>query len=241
MAHARVPRHIAIVMDGNGRWARKQGLRRIDGHRAAETSIHEAVEWCGEKGVQFLTLFAFSTENWKRPKAEVSFIMSLLSSFIRRNIDDLDRKSVRLHAIGRLEALPPGPGADLRAAIERTSRNTGLNLVLALNYGGRAEIVDAARRMAVEVLEGRLSPEGITEEAFSSRMYLPEMPPPDLVIRTSGEQRISNFLLWESAYSEFVFPDVLWPDFRKKHLDEALAEYSARERRFGGLADGEDS
>lgn len=241
MSSDRIPRHIAIVMDGNGRWARKKGLRRIDGHRAAEKSIHEAVEWCSEKGVQFLTLFAFSTENWKRPRTEVSFIMSLLSSFIRRNIDDLDRKSVKLRAIGRLEALPPGPRADLDAAIERTSRNTGLNLVLALNYGGRAEIVDAARRIAVEVLEGRLSPDGITEESFSSRMYLPEMPPPDLVIRTSGEQRISNFLLWESAYSEFVFPEVLWPDFSKTHLDEALAVYSARDRRFGGLADGEDS
>lgn len=233
-----VPRHIAIVMDGNGRWARRQGLRRVEGHRAAEKSIHEAVEWCGEKGVGYLTLFAFSTENWKRPRAEVAFIMRLLSSFIRRNIDDLDGKRVRLRATGRLDMLPPAQREDLDSAIARTSANTGLQLVLAINYGGRAEIADAAREIARRARAGELDPESVDEKSFAGFLYLPDVPDPDLVIRTSGELRISNFLLWESAYSEYLFPEVLWPDFRKADLDEALAAYEARSRRFGGLESG---
>jgi undecaprenyl diphosphate synthase len=226
-------------MDGNGRWARRQGLRRVEGHRAAEKSIHEAVEWCGEKGVEYLTLFAFSTENWKRPRTEVAFIMRLLSSFIRRNIDDLDGKRVRLRATGRLDRLPSAQRADLDAAIARTAANTGLQLVLAINYGGRAEIADAAREIARRALAGELDPGSIDEDSFAGFLYLPDVPDPDLVIRTSGELRISNFLLWESAYSEYLFPEVLWPDFRKKDLDEALGAYESRNRRFGGLESGD--
>ena len=222
-------------MDGNGRWARTRGFKRIEGHRAAERSIHEAVEYCGEIGVDYLTLYAFSTENWKRPRAEVAFIMSLLKSFIRRNIDELDGKDVRIMATGRLEDLPEGPLEKLRAAISRTSSNRGLKLVLALSYGGRAEIVDSVRAIAAMVQRGDLQPENVSEETVASNLYLPNVPDPDLVIRTSGEQRLSNFLLWESAYSEFYFTEVLWPDFRKEHLKEALREYRSRRRRFGDV------
>jgi len=229
------PVHIAIVMDGNGRWARARGLARTEGHKAAETSIHEAVSWCGENGVGFLTLFAFSTENWSRPAAEVTLIMSLLRSFISRNLPELQRKNVRIRATGRIEALPAKALADLRGAVEATQGNTGLQLILALNYGGRAELADAARRIAAEAVSGSLDPASVDEAAVAARLYLPDVPDPDLVIRTSGEKRISNFLLWQSAYSEFHFPEVLWPDFRKEHLDEALKVFSSRRRRFGGL------
>lgn len=232
----RALRSIAIIMDGNGRWARGRGLRRVEGHRAAETSIRESVKWCGEKGVEWLTLFAFSTENWSRPRSEVSFIMRLLSGFIQRNIDELDEERVKLLAMGRLAALPEGPGDDLRRAIGRTAGNDGLRLVLALNYGGRAEIADAAGKLASEAAQGRLDPAAIDEEAVSAALYLPGMPDPDLVIRTSGEQRFSNFMLWQAAYSELYFPEVLWPDFRREHLDQALEVYRSRQRRFGGLA-----
>jgi len=233
-----VPVHLGIIMDGNGRWARKRGLRRIEGHRAAEKSIHDAVEACGEVGISYLTLYAFSTENWNRPRAEVSFIMKLLSWFIDRNIDSLDDQGVRLLASGRLDDLPGKARADLDAAMERTAANGGLGLVLALSYGGRAEIADAVRRLAAEVAAGELAPEEVDEEAISSRLYLPEVPDPDLIIRTSGEQRLSNFLLWQSAYAELYFSDVLWPDFRREHLMEALRAYSSRSRRFGGLQPG---
>lgn len=223
-------------MDGNGRWARRRGLARTEGHKAAEASIHEAVEWCGENGVDYLTLFAFSTENWSRPRAEVALIMSLLRSFIRRNLVELQRMNVRIRTTGRLESLPARALADLRSAMERTRDNSGLQLILALNYGGRAEIADAARRIAADVLAGSLDPSSITEQAVSDRLYLSDVPDPDLVIRTSGEQRMSNFLLWQAAYSELYFPEVLWPDFRKEHLDEALRIYMSRDRRFGGLS-----
>jgi undecaprenyl diphosphate synthase len=233
-----VPDHLAIIMDGNGRWARKRGLRRIEGHRAAERSIHDAVEACGELGVSYLTLYAFSTENWNRPRAEVAFIMKLLSWFIDRNIDSLDRQDVRLLATGRLDDLPDRARADLEAAMERTAGNGGLGLILALSYGGRAEIADAVRKLAAEVAAGELSPEDVDEQAIASRLYHPEVPDPDLIVRTSGEQRLSNFLLWQSAYSELYFTGVLWPDFRREHLMEALQAYSGRSRRFGGLRPG---
>lgn len=222
-------------MDGNGRWARSRGLPRIDGHKAAEESIHEAVEYCGEIGIRYLTLFAFSTENWKRPRAEVSFIMFLLSRFIKRNIDNLDRKDVRIRATGRLDDLPSKPRADLDAAISRTESNQGLNLILALSYGGRAEIVDAVKSLTEKIESGEKSIIDISEEAITSHMYLPDMPDPDLIIRTSGEKRLSNFLLWESAYSELYFTDILWPDFRRRHLQEAFADYKSRRRRFGDI------
>jgi undecaprenyl diphosphate synthase len=222
-------------MDGNGRWARSRGLPRIDGHKAAEESIHEAVEYCDEIGIKYLTLFAFSTENWKRPKAEVSFIMFLLSRFIKRNIENLDRKDVKIRAAGRLDDLPSKPRADLDAAIARTESNQGLNLILALSYGGRAEIVDAVKRLTADIETGSKSAMDITEESITSYMYLPDVPDPDLIIRTSGEKRLSNFLLWESVYSELYFADTLWPDFRRKHLQEAFADYGARRRRFGDI------
>ncbi|MCK5841118.1 MAG: di-trans,poly-cis-decaprenylcistransferase [Candidatus Sabulitectum sp.] len=222
-------------MDGNGRWARKRGLTRIKGHSAAERSIHDAVEVCGELGVEFLTLYAFSTENWTRPKAEVSFIMKLLSKFIKGNIEDLDNKNVRLRTTGRLNDLPEGPRQDLERAMERTSGNTGLNLILALSYGGRAELRDAFVQIAHGISTGDIDPSEITEELISAHMYNSDVPDPDVVIRTSGEQRLSNFLLWESAYSEFVFTPVLWPDFHAKQFHDALEQYRSRKRRFGGL------
>ena len=229
------PIHVGIIMDGNGRWARSRGLPRIDGHKAAEKSIHEAVEYCGEIGIKYLTLFAFSTENWKRPKAEVSFIMFLLSRFIKKNIDDLDNKNVKIRATGRLNDLPSKPRADLDAAIARTESNKGLNLILALSYGGRAEIVDAVKRLTADIETGSKSVMDISEDSISSKMYLPDVPDPDLMIRTSGERRFSNFLLWESAYSELYFTETLWPDFRRKHLQEALEDYGSRRRRFGDI------
>ncbi|MCD4708391.1 MAG: isoprenyl transferase [Candidatus Sabulitectum sp.] len=222
-------------MDGNGRWARKRGLPRIKGHDAAEKSIHDAVEVCGELGIEFLTLYAFSTENWSRPKAEVSFIMKLLSRFIKGNIDDLDRKNVKLRTTGRLQDIPDGPRRDLELAMERTSGNTGLTLVLALSYGGRAELRDAFVEIAENTASGSVSPADITEEMISAHLYNSDVPDPDVIIRTSGEQRLSNFLLWQSAYSEFVFTPVLWPDFHAEQLRDALEEYRIRKRRFGGL------
>lgn len=227
--------HLGIIMDGNGRWARSRGLRRIEGHKAAEKSIHDSVEYCGEEGVEYLTLYAFSTENWKRPRAEVSFIMTLLKRFIRRNIDSLDESRVRVRATGRLDDLPQGPRSELQEAMERTASNDGLNLILALSYGGRAEIVDAVRRIALGVMRGEIDPGGIDMETIGSSLYLPDVPDPDMIIRTSGEKRLSNFLLWESAYSELYFTDVLWPDFRREHLREAFQEFGRRKRRFGAV------
>ncbi len=230
-----VPSHVAIIMDGNGRWARKRGLPRTDGHSAAERAIHTAVEFCGETGIRYLTLYAFSTENWSRPKLEVAFLMKLLSRFIERNIDDLNNRQVRLRVTGRFTDLPRKQQSDLQAAMDRTAGNTGLTLVLALSYGGRAEIRDAVARLAGQVRDGVLSPEGVTEDTIASFLYNPDIPDPDLIIRTSGEQRLSNFLLWQSAYSEFHFTPVLWPDFDREHFQAALDDYSGRGRRYGGL------
>lgn len=224
-------------MDGNGRWARKRGLPRIKGHNAAESSIHDSVEVCGELGIKYLTLFAFSTENWSRPRAEVAFIMKLLSRFIRGNIDELHEKNVKIRTSGRLNDLPDGPRKDLLDAVERTSANTGLTLVLALSYGGRAEIRDAVVSLARRVKSGEIDPGEITEETIAASLYNPDIPDPELVIRTSGEQRLSNFLMWESAYSEFFFTPVLWPDFDKDEFQRAIAEYRSRGRRFGGLGE----
>jgi len=222
-------------MDGNGRWARKRGLPRIKGHNAAEKSIHDAVEVCGELGVEYLTLYAFSTENWSRPRAEVVFIMKLLSRFIKGNIEELHSKNVKLRTTGRLADLPDGPRKDLERAIETTSGNTGLCLILALSYGGRAELRDALYRIAEEVASGELPASDITEDTISSHLYNPDVPDPELIIRTSGEQRLSNFLLWQSAYSELVFTPVLWPDFHAEQLHDSLEEFRSRRRRFGGL------
>ena len=222
-------------MDGNGRWAKSHRLKRIEGHRAAERSIHDAVEFCGEAGVKYLTLYAFSTENWERPKAEVNFIMTLLKSFIKRNIESLNRNGVRVRATGRLDDLPPGPLGVLRNAIERTRANDGLNLILALSYGGRAEITDAMKSIVHDIEAGLMNAADVSEKTIATYLYNPDVPDPDIIVRTSGEQRLSNFLLWESAYSELYFTDVLWPDFRKKHLKEVFDYYRTRRRRFGKI------
>lgn len=225
----RVPRHIAVIMDGNGRWAKSRHLPRIFGHRAGITSVREIVKACGEIGVQYLTLYAFSSENWTRPSTEVKALMRLLQEYIGRELPALQKNKVRLQAIGRLEALPAGAHKKLSEAIEVTSENTGLTLVLALNYGGRQEIIDACNRA---LADGHTK---IDEATLSRYLYAPDCPEPDLVIRTSGEVRLSNFLLWESAYSELYVTKTLWPDFRKEHLFEAIADFQKRERRFGGV------
>ncbi len=230
-----VPRHIAIIMDGNGRWARKKGLPRIKGHDAAERAIHESVELCGELGVEYLTLYAFSTENWSRPRAEVAFIMKLLSRFIKRNLEELHRKKVKLITTGRLADIPKGPRNDLEEAMAKTASNEGLTLVLALSYGGRAELRDAFVRIAGMVQRGELTPEEITEEKIAGFLYNPDVPDPELIIRTSGEQRLSNFLMWQSAYSEFIFSPVLWPDFDSAELQRSIDLFRSRNRRFGGV------
>ena len=225
---AHVPQHIAIIMDGNGRWANARGLPRIAGHKAGVEPVHEAVRACAELGVKALTLYAFSTENWLRPKNEVSGLMRLLSWALKRETDELDKNNVRLRASGRLNRLPESVLAELKASIHKLKDNTGLILNLALNYGSRAEIVDAVNSL---IQEGAKE---ITEEDISRKLYTAGLPDPDLLIRTSGEMRVSNFLLWQIAYSELYVTSVFWPDFRKKHLLEAIASYQSRERRFGG-------
>lgn len=232
---SRVPRHIAIVMDGNGRWAKRRGLPRVEGHRRGEQTVHDIVEYCGQVGVQHLTLYTFSAENWRRPLEEVRALMRLIELVARRRIQELHRKNVRLRVIGRMEELPPSLQEELRRDMALTRENTGLNLNLAINYGGRAEIVDAARRLAEKVALGVLEPAEITEEAVTREMYNPDMPDPDLLVRTGGEMRLSNFLLWQAAYSEIYVTPVLWPDFTGRDLEEAIRVYQSRERRFGGV------
>ncbi len=231
----RVPRHIAIVMDGNGRWAKRRGLPRVEGHRRGEQTVHDIVEYCGQVGVQHLTLYTFSAENWRRPLEEVSALMRLIEFVARKRIQELHRKNVRLRVIGRMEELPISLQEELRRDMALTRENTGLNLNLAINYGGRAEIVDAARRLAEKAALGVIEPGEITEEAITREMYNPDMPDPDLLVRTGGEMRLSNFLLWQAAYSEIYVTPVLWPDFTGRDLEEAIRVYQSRERRFGGI------
>lgn len=223
------PRHVALIMDGNGRWAARRGLPVAAGHEAGARAVKRAVRAAVRLGIEELTIYSFSTENWNRPQDEVDGLMSLFAATIDREIDELDEQNVRLAFIGRREGLDPALLARMRAAEERTAANTGLKLYVALNYGGRAEIVDAVR-----ALVGRgIAPQEVTEAAIAAELYAPRMRDPDLVIRTSGEQRLSNFLLWQSAYSELYFTEILWPDFDEKALRAALVEYAARERRFG--------
>jgi undecaprenyl diphosphate synthase len=229
----RVPQHIAIIMDGNGRWARQRGLPRIEGHRQGDTSVGEMIEACRDWGIPYLTLYTFSAENWRRSEEEVRALMLLIELVARREIDTLDEKDVRIHVMGRLDEVPDSLRAELGRDCERTRDNRGLNLILAINYGGRREIVDAARELAHQVAEGRLQAEEIDEERFAGSLYLPGVPDPDLLIRAGGELRISNFLLWQLAYAELYVSPVLWPDFRRDHLAEAIREYQQRERRFG--------
>lgn len=227
-------RHVAIIMDGNGRWAERRGLPKVEGHRQGARQVTEVLKAAQEYGVEFLTLYAFSTENWKRPVAEVTALMGLLEEFIDDKLPELMKNGIRLRTIGRTEDLFPGARKKLLHAIEMTEKNNGGILNLALNYGGRAEIVDAVNKMAAEMTEkGGRFPK-VTEESFRNYLYAPDIPDPDLLIRTSGELRLSNFLLWELSYSEMYVTDTLWPDFGKKEFGEALEAYGQRDRRFGG-------
>ncbi|RMH71939.1 MAG: isoprenyl transferase [Gemmatimonadetes bacterium] len=231
-----LPKHIAIIMDGNGRWAKARNRPRIFGHRAGVDTVREIVRTCGEIGIQHLTLYTFSSENWRRPKSEVDGLMLLLQRTLAREVDELDKNNVRLSMIGRMHELPDTIQKEMTKAIRRLSHNTGLHLVLALNYGGRLEILDAVRQIATKVQQGKLAPGQINEAIIDQHLYTRNMPDPDLVIRTSGEMRVSNYLLWQIAYSEFYITDVYWPDFSPDKLFEALREYQKRSRRFGGIA-----
>jgi len=229
-----IPRHVAIIMDGNGRWAVQRGLPRLAGHRAGLESIRQVVQACAELGIGVLTLYAFSTENWRRPPEEVQGLMDLLVEYVDRELDNLVENGVRVRVIGHPEVLPARARQALERVRERTAAGEKLQLVVALNYGGRREIIDACYRFLQDVLAGRVDPE-LSEEKFASYLDTAGLPDPDLLIRPSGELRISNFLLWQAAYTEFWFTPVLWPDFRPVHLAEAVADYQRRHRRFGGL------
>ncbi|AHM61743.1 UDP diphosphate synthase [Flammeovirgaceae bacterium 311] len=228
-----LPRHIAVIMDGNGRWAKRQGAARVFGHRNAVQAVRDTTEGCAEIGVQYLTLYAFSTENWNRPKAEVSALMELLVSTIRKEVGTLQKNNVKLNHIGNLSDLPGSCQNQLLEAINQTQHNTGLTLTLALSYSGRWEILQATRNLLASVQEGKLTPEALTQELFEQQLCTHSMPDPELLIRTSGEMRISNFLLWQLAYTELYITEVLWPDYRREHLYEAILSYQQRERRFG--------
>jgi undecaprenyl diphosphate synthase len=228
-----VPRHIGIIMDGNGRWARKRGLPRTAGHPAGVDAVRKVVQACGELGVSYLTLYTFSTENWQRPKTEVSFLMDLLVKITRKEIDNLHKNNVRLRAIGDLSALPAKARAVLLEGIEKLKGNTGLTLNLAVNYGGRAEIVHAAKQLAKDAIVHPEILDTLDEKAFSGYLYTKDSSDVELIIRPGGECRISNFLLWQSAYAELYITDVLWPDFDKECLIKAIEEYNNRDRRFG--------
>ena len=227
------PVHVAIIMDGNGRWARARGLPRLAGHERGAEAVRRAVQACRETGIDILTLYAFSSENWKRPPAEIDDLMGLLRIYLRREIADLDSRGVRLRFIGSRNRLAPDIIGLIEESEAKTAANTGLMLVIALNYGARAEITRAAQRLAEDVAAGTLSPAAIDEEALAARMETAGIPDPDLLIRTSGEKRLSNFLLWQSAYTELVFLDICWPDFSKDYLEAAIDEYHRRDRRFG--------
>lgn len=235
---SRLPRHVAIVMDGNGRWAKQRGLPRTEGHAAGERAMWDTVQGAVELGLEWLTMFAFSTENWNRPISEVRYLMGFNRGLLRRRRDELNAMNVRIRFIGRRDRrVPRSVIREMEVSEELTRRNTGLTLTIAFNYGGRVEIVDAVRRLVADLEAGRLRGRRITAETIAARLYDPEMPDPDLIIRTSGEQRISNFLLWQAAYSELWFTPVLWPDFNREHLFEAIRDYQKRSRRFGGVPD----
>jgi undecaprenyl diphosphate synthase len=232
-----LPKHIAVIMDGNGRWAKNQGAARVFGHKNAIKAVRETAESCAELGISYLTLYAFSTENWSRPKDEINALMQLLVSTIRGETQTLMKNNIRLRAIGNIDTLPKACQRELQEAIDITEHNTGLTLVLALSYSGRWEIVEAARKIAADVERGKLQATDITDDVFSRYLTTKNIPDPELLIRTSGEMRISNFLLWQIAYSELYMPDVLWPDFRREHLYEAILAYQKRERRFGRISE----
>ncbi|NUN94292.1 MAG: isoprenyl transferase [Verrucomicrobiae bacterium] len=231
----RIPRHVAVIMDGNGRWARQRLLPRIEGHRRGIESVRAVVRAAGELGIEYLTLYAFSKENWRRPKMEIAALMRLLERFLREEIGELNENKVRLKTIGARDDLPPRVLSQLRKTEAATAKNSGLTLILALSYGARDEILRAVRRVAADAVAGRLSPDAVDEIAFAARLDTAGVPDPDLLIRTSGELRVSNFLLWQISYAEFVISPALWPDFRREHFLEALREFANRRRRFGGV------
>jgi undecaprenyl diphosphate synthase len=228
-----LPRHIAIIMDGNGRWAKKRRLPRLAGHRAGREPVRMCVRTCAKLGVQYLTLYTFSLENWNRPKSEVAGLMAFLEDVLEKETLELDENNVQLNVIGRIALLPEATRAAIDRAREKLSRNTGLVLTLALSYGGRAEIVDTVRAVAAALQRGEVTLEDVDEDTVRGNLYDPSLPDPDLLIRTSGELRVSNFMLWQIAYSEIHVTDVLWPDFKEEHLFEGIREYMGRERRYG--------
>ena len=230
-----VPRHVAIIMDGNGRWAKQHHLPRLSGHEAGRKSVKQVVQAAMDHGVKYLTLYAFSVENWQRPREEVQGLMGLLRGVIREELNEMGKEGIRLRTIGRKQDLPDAVREELEAAIEKTKNNNRLDLILALSYGSRVEITEAVQSIAREVKAGSLDPEKIKQETVSSHLYTKDIPDPDLLIRTSGEMRVSNFLLWQISYAEIHVTPVLWPDFGKKEFGEALVDYARRERRFGGL------
>src|SRR6476469_2726599 len=230
-----VPRHVAIIMDGNGRWAKERGLPRIKGHEEGAKAVRACVEGCGELKIEFLTLYAFSAENWQRPKAEVSALMRLLDRFLKEKTAELVEKNVRLQAIGRLTDLPEACQKQLHRSIEQTARNNGLTLILALSYGGRLEIIDGIKSLLHAIARGHIDPAMIDVEMFSKHLYTRYYPDPDLLIRTSGEMRLSNFLLWQLSYTEMYVTQKLWPDFTKKDLYDAVEDFGKRNRRYGAV------
>ncbi len=234
-ARAALPTHVAIIMDGNGRWAKQRHLPRIEGHRTGVESVRAVVRAAGEVGIKYLTLYAFSVENWNRPKDEVDMLMKYLARFLKSEIAELDRSNVRLEAIGQIYRLPEFVQEQLVKTQAALVKNNGLTLVLALSYGGRFEIVEAVRAIAAKAREGRIEPAEINEKVVAEHLYTRHLPDPDLLIRTSGELRVSNFLLWQISYAELVVTPTLWPDFRRAQLFEAVEEYARRHRRFGGL------
>jgi undecaprenyl diphosphate synthase len=236
--HARLPAHIAIIMDGNGRWAKQRGLPRVAGHRSGMRSVRVAIETCAQLGLKALTLYAFSVENWKRPRTEVEMLWRLLKAYLRSELPEIMRQDIRLNPIGRLDALPASVREGLEEAVAKTRNNRGLVVNLAINYGGRTELVDAVKQLVDEARRGDVV---IDEAAISARLYTAGIPDPDLLIRTSGEMRVSNFLLWQIAYSELYVTDTFWPDFTRSELLRAVLEYQKRDRRFGGLTSAPES
>ncbi len=236
----RLPRHVAVIMDGNGRWAQKRHLPRIAGHRSGTQSARTTIETCARLKIEALTLYAFSVENWRRPKTEIDFLMALLREYLRKEMPLIQKNEIRMRFLGRLDELPAAVQKDAREAMEKTAGNKGMVLCVALNYGGRAEIVDAMNAILSE-RNGHAAPNKITEEQLSRHLYTDGLPDPDLLIRTSGEMRVSNFLLWQIAYAEIFVTETLWPDFNRARLLEALLEFQKRERRYGGIGEGEPS
>ena len=236
----RLPRHLAVIMDGNGRWAQKRHLPRIAGHRSGTQSARTTIETCARLKIEALTLYAFSVENWRRPKTEIDFLMALLRDYLRKEMPLIQKNEIRMRFLGRMDELPAGVQKDVRDAMERTAGNKGMVLCVALNYGGRAEIVDAMNAILSE-RNGPGTSDKITEEQLSRHLYTEGLPDPDLLIRTSGEMRVSNFLLWQIAYAEIFVTETLWPDFNRARLLEALLEFQKRERRYGGIREGEPS